>query len=171
MREKAAANRLVLVLPFPPGEEECAEGGGVGEVDFFDEGFRTNAKISFITLDFSFRSGDGCGGSAGSTGPSLSRSMRLISLTSSICIFWTKAIVSLGLEIVIGGIKGTVGLLVGVMLVIIPWENPMGLRRPAEAELSGVGSMVNWRSSMIGVMGERRSSCVGLFLSPHGSIP
>lgn len=164
------------MLPFRPGDDDDA--GGVGEVDFFDDGFLTNAKISFITLDFSLRSGEGCGGcccSGPSSGPSLSRSMRFMSRTSSICIFCTYAIVSLGLDIVIGGMKGTVGLLVGVMLVIMPWENPMGLRRPAEAELSGsgstgVGSIVNWRSSIMGVIGERRSSCVGLLRSPHGSF-
>lgn len=62
VREKAAAKRLVLVVP-PLGEDVLSWpcGGGVGDVDFFDEGFRTNAKMSFITLDFSFRSAPGEG--------------------------------------------------------------------------------------------------------------
>lgn len=64
VREKAAAKRLVLVEPPGEAEEEvfsCPCEGGVGDVDFFEEGFRTNAKISFITLDFSLRSAPGEG--------------------------------------------------------------------------------------------------------------
>lgn len=89
----------------------------------------------------------------------MSLSILFTSPNSSICIFWTIAIVSLGLDMVIGGIKGTVGLFVGVRVVIMPCEKPMGLRG------TGVGSMVNCRSSMMGVIGERRSNCVGLFRS------
>lgn len=97
--------------------------------------------------------------------------------SSICCIFCTIAIVSLGFDIVIGGINGAVGLFVGVMLqVIIPWEKVTGLLLPADAELkgsgrTGVGSIVNCLSSIIGVIGDLRSSWVGLFRWSPGSIP
>lgn len=88
----------------------------------------------------------------------MSLSILFTSPNSSICILWTMAMVSLGFEIVIGGMNGTVGLFVGVIVVIIPWENPMGLRRLLGKGRIGVGSMVNCRSSIIGVIGDLLSN-------------